>query len=464
MLIEFERGRPIIVDRPLYRELVKAAIKRTHDDLEAKAATAAKEKKTARASKAAGRPGHRGQARARRAAARADRPGARRQPRPRPRARPQPHHRRPGRHRRRAVLRLRAARRRPRQLARTPRPGSGSRGSPPAASASSSTSCAPTSPRPARTAAAAGCAYDYGDHRDPQAALAWLWKFIDGAKTAGELYGRALVVIAAEQHATPARRARPASGCPPRRWSSHKDIAAKALKKLAGPHVPASLTQLEQAVKRAHAAYDKAETAAREQQRAERQPVEPDADDGATSSTRTSTTPRSRAPPAGGPTRHPMVARPGGRAGGGGSARQRGGPQARKEPTMARRFNRKPLTDDERDARRQADRERIEQAARALLTTDGWQRWIKVRASNGLSRYSLGNQMLIAIECHAARDHPDLRRRLPRLPRPQPLRAQGREGDPDPRPRHRQAARRRTARRPARSRSSSAPSRSSTSA
>jgi hypothetical protein len=56
---------------------------------------------------------------------------------------------------------------------------------------------------------------------------------------------------------------------------------------------------------------------------------------------------------------------------------------------MARRFNRKPLTDAERDARRHADRDRIEQAARALLTTDGWQRWIKVRASNGLSRYSL---------------------------------------------------------------------------
>jgi len=56
---------------------------------------------------------------------------------------------------------------------------------------------------------------------------------------------------------------------------------------------------------------------------------------------------------------------------------------------MARRINRKPLTDEERDARRKADRERIEQAARALLTTEGWQRWIKVRASNGLSRYSL---------------------------------------------------------------------------
>src|SRR4051794_20072566 len=67
---------------------------------------------------------------------------------------------------------------------------------------------------------------------------------------------------------------------------------------------------------------------------------------------------------------------------------------------MARRFNRQPLIDEERDARRKADRDRIEQAARALLTTDGWQRWIKVRASNGLSRYSLGNQMILAIEAY----------------------------------------------------------------
>jgi hypothetical protein len=50
-LIEFERGRPIMVDRTLYRELVKGASKRTHDELEARAATAAKEKQTARASK-----------------------------------------------------------------------------------------------------------------------------------------------------------------------------------------------------------------------------------------------------------------------------------------------------------------------------------------------------------------------------------------------------------------------------
>ncbi len=68
---------------------------------------------------------------------------------------------------------------------------------------------------------------------------------------------------------------------------------------------------------------------------------------------------------------------------------------------MARRLDRTPLTDEQRDARRQADRDRLEQAARALLTSDGWQRWIRVRASNGLSRYSLGNQLLIALDCHA---------------------------------------------------------------
>jgi N-terminal domain of anti-restriction factor ArdC len=67
---------------------------------------------------------------------------------------------------------------------------------------------------------------------------------------------------------------------------------------------------------------------------------------------------------------------------------------------MPHHRNRRPLTEAERDVRRQADRERIEQAARALLTSDGWQRWIRVRATNGLARYSLRNQWLIAIECH----------------------------------------------------------------
>ena len=68
---------------------------------------------------------------------------------------------------------------------------------------------------------------------------------------------------------------------------------------------------------------------------------------------------------------------------------------------MARRHNRKPLTEAERDARRKADRERIERAARDLLTSDGWQRWIRVRATNGLSRYSVTNLCLISAACYA---------------------------------------------------------------
>src|SRR4051812_38708221 len=68
---------------------------------------------------------------------------------------------------------------------------------------------------------------------------------------------------------------------------------------------------------------------------------------------------------------------------------------------MPRHPNRRRLTEAERATRRHADRERIERAARALLTSDGWQRWIRVRATTGQSRYSLRNQWLIACECHA---------------------------------------------------------------
>ena len=64
----------------------------------------------------AGRPAHDRQARARPGAARARRPGARRQPRPRRRAAHRPRDGRPGRHGRGPVPRLRAARRRLRQL------------------------------------------------------------------------------------------------------------------------------------------------------------------------------------------------------------------------------------------------------------------------------------------------------------------------------------------------------------
>jgi hypothetical protein len=92
---------------------------------------------------------------------------------------------------------------------------------------------------------------DYGNRNEPAKPVEWLWKFVDGAKTAGELYGRGLVVIAAEQYASrlvipQSQRSHPSG------WSSHKDHAAKALKKLAGPYLPGSLRQLETAVKRAH--------------------------------------------------------------------------------------------------------------------------------------------------------------------------------------------------------------------
>src|ERR1035437_5388704 len=60
------------------------------------------------------------------------------------------------------------------------------------------------------------------------------------------------------------------------------------------------------------------------------------------------------------------------------------------------------LTDIERAERRQADRDRLEQAARTLLSSDGWQRWVKVRSTNGLARNSFGNQLLIAMQRVAA--------------------------------------------------------------
>jgi ParB/RepB/Spo0J family partition protein len=101
---------------------------------------------------------------------------------------------------------------------------------------------------------------DYGSHNNPAEAIKWLWKFIDGARTPGELFGRALVVVCAEQYAN--RLVVPQSQRGFRlRWGSHKDIATKALAKLSGPHLPASLKQLEKAIERAE----------REQREAEQQ-------------------------------------------------------------------------------------------------------------------------------------------------------------------------------------------------
>jgi hypothetical protein len=57
------------------------------------------------------------------------------------------------------------------------------------------------------------------------------------------------------------------------------------------------------------------------------------------------------------------------------------------------------LSDREREQRRERDRERLKQAAEQLLTSEGWQRWVRVRARGGLARLSLNNQLLVALSC-----------------------------------------------------------------
>jgi hypothetical protein len=55
------------------------------------------------------------------------------------------------------------------------------------------------------------------------------------------------------------------------------------------------------------------------------------------------------------------------------------------------------LSDAERDERRARDRERLKQACEQLLSSDGWQRWVRARARNGLARYSVSNLCLILL-------------------------------------------------------------------
>jgi ParB/RepB/Spo0J family partition protein len=94
------------------------------------------------------------------------------------------------------------------------------------------------------------------DYAELQDAASWLWKFIDGAKSAGELYGRALVVFAAQHYAhdlvlaTSKRR----SSVLPR---SHKDGARKAFERVTKSVLPASHTQLRRTLEREARAYTK---------------------------------------------------------------------------------------------------------------------------------------------------------------------------------------------------------------
>src|SRR3954452_15267326 len=54
------------------------------------------------------------------------------------------------------------------------------------------------------------------------------------------------------------------------------------------------------------------------------------------------------------------------------------------------------LTDEGRQARREADRAKAREAVEALRSTDGWKRWLSCRRH--FHRYSLANQLLIAFQ------------------------------------------------------------------
>ena len=59
--------------------------------------------------------------------------------------------------------------------------------------------------------------------------------------------------------------------------------------------------------------------------------------------------------------------------------------------------SRAPLTPEQRDARRRERLDRLRQATSALLTSEGWQRWLRTRSR--FHRYSLRNTLLIAFQC-----------------------------------------------------------------
>jgi hypothetical protein len=67
---------------------------------------------------------------------------------------------------------------------------------------------------------------------------------------------------------------------------------------------------------------------------------------------------------------------------------------------MAKKSPRR-LSEHERAERRRQDRERVQQAAQELLSSEGWARWVKTRAM--FHSYSAGNCMLSAAQCPAPR-------------------------------------------------------------
>lgn len=65
-------------------------------------------------------------------------------------------------------------------------------------------------------------------------------------------------------------------------------------------------------------------------------------------------------------------------------------------------MSRKPLTDEQRAERRARDRELAQASVEALRSSNGWQRWLRVRALSPM-RYSLMNQLLVALQAPETR-------------------------------------------------------------
>jgi hypothetical protein len=81
-------------------------------------------------------------------------------------------------------------------------------------------------------------------YREVDDAAAWLWKFVDGAMSARELYGRVIVVFAAQHCAKQlalAASKRRHSALP----ASHDDRARKAFERVCRSALPDTHKQLE---------------------------------------------------------------------------------------------------------------------------------------------------------------------------------------------------------------------------
>jgi hypothetical protein len=67
---------------------------------------------------------------------------------------------------------------------------------------------------------------------------------------------------------------------------------------------------------------------------------------------------------------------------------------------MPVKTKRRPPTEEERAERRAAEREQMREAVKALRTSEGWQRWLRVRRH--FHSYSFHNQLMIAMQCPEA--------------------------------------------------------------